>query len=101
MLIVADENMPLLDECFSHFGHLERLPGREINKNDLKGASALLVRSVTRVDQNLLEGTDIRFVGTATIGTDHLDRQWMTDHGIQNVSAPGCNADSVADWVVA
>ena len=101
MLIVADENMPLLDECFSHFGHLKRLPGREINKNDLKGASALLVRSVTRVDQNLLEGTDVRFVGTATIGTDHLDQQWMTDHGIQNVSAPGCNADSVADWVVA
>ena len=101
MLIVADENMPLLEECFGEFGTIKKLPGRNLSNGDLKDASVLLVRSVTKVDKNLLEGTPVRFVGTATIGTDHLDMAWMNHEKIHHVSAPGCNAESVADWVVA
>lgn len=101
MLIVADENMPLLEESFGQFATLKKLPGRTITPEDLCDASALLVRSVTRVNEKLLRGTSINYVGTATIGTDHLDREWMDANGIINSSAPGCNADSVADWVVA
>jgi erythronate-4-phosphate dehydrogenase len=98
---IADENMPLLDECFGQLGSITRLPGRQLEAKDLKDADALLVRSVTHVNRELLEGSSIRFVGTATIGTDHLDIQYLKQQGVHHVSAPGCNADSVAEYIVA
>lgn len=99
MRIVADENMPLVAECLA--GHeLRRLPGRRLCRADLLQADALLVRSVTRVDAALLAGTPVRFVGSATIGTDHLDLPGLAAAGIAVAAAPGCNARAVGEYVV-
>jgi erythronate-4-phosphate dehydrogenase len=98
--IIADENMPLVDETFGQFGTIKKLPGRQISASDCHEADILLVRSVTKVNASLLKGSSVKFVGTATIGTDHLDQEWLSQNGIVHVSAPGCNADSVAEYVV-
>lgn len=100
MRIVADENIPLLDEFFAGFGEIRRLPGRAIDHAALADAELLLVRSVTRVDRALLAGSAVRFVGTCTIGTDHLDLDYFQQAGIGWASAPGCNARGVVDYVL-
>ncbi|QXI42029.1 4-phosphoerythronate dehydrogenase PdxB [Pseudomonas wayambapalatensis] len=100
MLIVADENIPLLDAFFAGFGEIRRYPGRAIDAACVRDADLLLVRSVTRVDRQLLEGSKVRFVGTCTIGTDHLDLDYFALAGIHWSSAPGCNARGVVDYVL-
>ncbi|WP_061237913.1 4-phosphoerythronate dehydrogenase PdxB [Ectopseudomonas composti] len=100
MHIVADENIPLLDEFFAAFGSIRRLPGRSISAADVRDADLLLVRSVTQVNRALLEGSRVRFVGTCTIGTDHLDLDYFAEAGIAWSSAPGCNARGVVDYVL-
>lgn len=100
MLIVADENIPLLDAFFQGFGEIRRVAGRSIDRATVEQADVLLVRSVTNVNRELLEGTPVRFVGTCTIGTDHLDLDYFRQAGIQWSSAPGCNARGVVDYVL-
>lgn len=100
MLIVADENIPLLDAFFAGFGEIRRVPGRSINRATVEQADVLLVRSVTNVNRALLEGSKVRFVGTCTIGTDHLDLDYFNEAGITWSSAPGCNARGVVDYVL-
>ncbi|CDM41102.1 4-phosphoerythronate dehydrogenase PdxB [Ectopseudomonas oleovorans] len=100
MHLVADENIPLLDEFFAAFGSIRRLPGRAITAADVRDADLLLVRSVTQVNRALLEGSRVRFVGTCTIGTDHLDLDYFAEVGIVWSSAPGCNARGVVDYVL-
>ncbi|MFJ4145339.1 4-phosphoerythronate dehydrogenase PdxB [Pseudomonas sp. NPDC089734] len=100
MRIVADENIPLLDAFFAGFGEIRRLPGRSIDRAAVADADILLVRSVTNVDRAVLEGSPVRFVGTCTIGTDHLDLEYFQQAGIQWSSAPGCNARGVVDYVL-
>ncbi|TDL93600.1 4-phosphoerythronate dehydrogenase PdxB [Stutzerimonas stutzeri ATCC 17588 = LMG 11199] len=100
MHILADENIPLVDEFFAGLGAIRRMPGRSINRAALEGVDVLLVRSVTRVDRELLRGTAVRFVGTCTIGTDHLDLDYFEQAGIDWASAPGCNARGVVDYVL-
>jgi len=100
MLIVADENIPLIEEFFAGFGEIRRLPGRQITRADVHAADVLLVRSVTRVDRDLLEGSAVRFVGTCTIGTDHFDLDYFEQAGIAWSSAAGCNARGVEDYVL-
>jgi len=100
MHILADENIPLVDEFFAGFGKIRRMPGRSINRAALENVDVLLVRSVTRVDRELLEGSAVRFVGTCTIGTDHLDLDYFEQTGIEWASAPGCNARGVVDYVL-
>ncbi|WP_342243033.1 4-phosphoerythronate dehydrogenase PdxB [Pseudomonas sp. OTU5201] len=100
MQIVADENIPLVDAFFGGLGKIRRLPGRAIDAAALADADLLLVRSVTRVDRALLAGSPVRFVGTCTIGTDHLDLDYFTEAGIAWSSAPGCNARGVVDYVL-
>ncbi|KMQ74742.1 4-phosphoerythronate dehydrogenase PdxB [Marinobacter subterrani] len=100
MLIVADENIPLLDEFFGDIGEIRRVAGRSMTAGDLRDADVLLVRSVTRVNRELLDGSRVRFVGTATIGTDHVDLDWLERQGIRFSAAPGCNANSVAEYVL-
>ena len=100
MHILADENIPLVDEFFAGFGEIRRMPGRSINRAALENVDVLLVRSVTRVDRELLEGSAVRFVGTCTIGTDHLDLDYFEQAGIAWASAPGCNARGVVDYVL-
>lgn len=100
MQIVADENIPLLDAFFAHLGDIRRLPGRSIDLAAVTDADILLVRSVTPVTAALLEGSPVRFVGTCTIGTDHLDLDHFRQADIQWASAPGCNARGVVDYVL-
>lgn len=100
MRIVADENIPLLDAFFSGFGDIRRFPGRTLDRAAVADADILLVRSVTKVNRELLEGTPVRFVGTCTIGTDHLDLDYFDEAGIRWASAPGCNARGVVDYVL-
>lgn len=100
MIIVADENMPLVAEYFGSLGTVRRVNGRQLRKQDLMDADVLLVRSVTAVNKALLDGTPVRFVGTATIGTDHIDTDWLVQQGIRFAAAPGCNAASVVQYVL-
>ncbi|MFZ3153812.1 4-phosphoerythronate dehydrogenase PdxB [Pseudomonas sp.] len=100
MRIIADENIPLLDEFFAGFGTIRRLPGRGIDAAAVADADVLLVRSVTQVNRALLEGSAVKFVGTCTIGTDHLDLDYFQQAGIRWASAPGCNARGVVDYVL-
>lgn len=100
MRLLADENIPLLDPFFAPFGEIRRQAGRAIDRAALGDAEVLLVRSVTRVDRALLEGSAVKFVGTCTIGTDHLDLDWFAEAGIAWSSAPGCNARGVVDYVL-
>lgn len=98
--IVADENIPLLEPFCGGLGRLTRVNGRTLGRDQLMDADVLLVRSVTRVDASLLAGTPVRFVGTATIGTDHVDTDWLAEQGIAFTPAPGCNASSVVQYVL-
>ncbi|MBK9579867.1 MAG: 4-phosphoerythronate dehydrogenase [Fibrobacteres bacterium] len=100
MKVVVDENVPFGAQAFAAAGPVVRLAGRNISKEDLLDAHVLIVRSITKVGAALLEGTPVRFVGTCTIGTDHLDIPWLQSQGIQWASAPGCNARSVAEWAL-
>ncbi len=100
MRIVADENIPLLQPFFGSMGSVLALPGREIRNEHLREADLLLVRSVTCVDRALLEGTPVRFVATATIGSDHVDVEALREQGIGFCSAPGCNAQSVVEYML-
>ena len=97
--ILADENIPML-EVFERHGQVRRVAGRSLDRAVLGDAEVLLVRSVTQVDQALLAGSQVKFVGTCTIGTDHLDMQYCAEHGIGWASAPGCNARGVVDYVL-
>ncbi len=100
MLIVADENIPYWIPFFGDIGEIRRVNGRTLAPDQVRDADILLVRSVTRVDRQLLEGARVRFVGTATIGTDHIDQAWLQEQGIGFAAAPGCNAVSVAEYVL-
>ncbi len=99
--ILADADIPLVAESLARYGTVTTLPGREITPDTCKTADVLLVRSVTRVDAALLAGTPVRFVGTATAGTDHLDAAVLAALGVPFADAPGSNASSVVEWVIA
>jgi erythronate-4-phosphate dehydrogenase len=97
--IVADENIPAVETYFGHLGEIVRYPGRQLRREQLQDADILLVRSVTPVNKKLLADTPVQFVGTCTIGTDHLDTDYLQQQGIAYSSAPGCNANSVVEYV--
>lgn len=97
--ILVDENMPYARELFSRLGEVKPIPGRPIPEDELADAQALMVRSVTKVNASLLSGTGVKFVGTATAGTDHVDQQWLGEAGIGFSAAPGCNAIAVVEYV--
>ncbi len=99
MYLLADENIPLLSEFFAGFGELHTLAGRGMRAEDVALADVLLVRSVTKVSRDLVAGSQLRWVGTATIGRDHVDSAALAEKGIALVSAPGCNARAVGEYV--
>jgi erythronate-4-phosphate dehydrogenase len=100
MRIIADENIPCVEQAFASLGEVELLPGRGMRPEHVRDADILLVRSVTRVDEGLLAGSKVRFVGSATIGFDHVDREYLQDRGIGFSTAPGSNAISAAEYVI-
>ncbi len=97
--LVIDENISFAEEVFSRFGEVKLISGREINNDVLVDADVLLVRSLTKVDENLLQGTKVKFVGTATIGIDHIDLEYLKKNNIAFSDAKGCNADAVTEYV--
>lgn len=99
MKILVDENMPYARELFSRLGEVRAVPGRPIPTDALTDADALMVRSVTKVNEALLGDKAIKFVGTATAGTDHVDQPWLVQAGIGFSAAPGCNAIAVVEYV--
>lgn len=101
MKIIADENMPALEACFSAFGSIERVAGRALSPEQLIDVDVLLVRSITQVNQELLSKANaLKFVGTATIGTEHVDQRYLANNSIHFHSAPGCNAIAVGEYVL-
>ncbi|MDM8559211.1 4-phosphoerythronate dehydrogenase PdxB [Candidatus Parabeggiatoa sp. HSG14] len=100
MQIIADENIPFVREAFTSLGEIRTVVGRHLSHIDLAEASVLLVRSVTQVNEKLLAGTTVRFVGTATIGLDHIDLAYLQQQNIGFASSPGCNATAAAEYVI-
>jgi len=100
MKIIADENITFAEEAFSLVGNVTLLPGNQISRECIFDADALIVRSVTRVDKKLLENSSVRFVGTATIGTDHIDIDYLNEKGIVFSDAKGCNKYAVAEYIL-
>lgn len=101
MKIIADANIPHVAECFSSIGEVQTIGGREIKKDIVADADILLVRSITPVFADLLTGSNVRFVATATIGFDHVDVDYLRHNSIGFASAPGSNANSAAEYVIA
>ena len=100
MKIVADQQIPFIQEAFSGFGEIILFDGRKIDRAVLNGTDALLVRSVTNVNADLLNQTPVKFVGTATSGVDHIDQNYLASRDITFVSAHGSNAQSVVEYVL-
>lgn len=100
MRIVADQNITEVEAAFGGLGEVIRVPGRTLAREHLRDAEMLLVRSVTRVNAELLDGTPVRFVATATSGVDHVDTDYLRARSIAFADAPGSNAESVAEYVV-
>jgi erythronate-4-phosphate dehydrogenase len=101
MKIVCDKNMPYAEEAFQSLGDVVLKGGRQIAPEDVRDADALITRSTTQVCPALLEGSAVRFYGSGVIGTDHIDIPYLESRGIAWSAAPGCNAESVANYVIA
>jgi erythronate-4-phosphate dehydrogenase len=97
--IVVDENIAF-PECFEFFGNVIKVKGREISNPILKECDFLIVRSVTRVDENLLKNTRVKFVGTTTSGFEHVDIDFLSRNKIHFAVASGCNSFAVSEYVI-
>lgn len=98
---VVEANIPFVRGLLEPFANVQYLAAGDINAEAVRHANGLLVRTRTRCNEALLAGSKCSFVGTATIGFDHIDRQWCAANGITAVNAPGCNAPAVAQYVFA
>jgi erythronate-4-phosphate dehydrogenase len=97
--IVADDKIPFLRGVLEPYADIIYLPGKQIDNKVLKEADALLVRTRTRCDEGLLSDTKVKFIGTATIGYDHIDTKFCENHGISWTNSPGCNSSSVQQYI--
>jgi erythronate-4-phosphate dehydrogenase len=101
MKIVADDKIPFLKGALEPHAEMVYIPGKQISRDILMNADALLIRTRTKCTENLLKGTKIRFIGTATIGFDHIDTNYCDKSGISWTNAPGCNSSSVQQYIAA
>ena len=100
MKVVIDEKIPYLVEALEAMGcSVKALPGAAICKEDVADAEALFVRTRTKCDAALLDGSKVRFIGTATIGYDHIDTSYCSNSGIRWTNAAGCNAGAVLQYI--
>lgn len=100
MKVVVDNKIPYIKEAVSRIAdEVVFLPGADFTKESVKDADALIVRTRTRCDRGLLEGTRVKFIATATIGYDHIDTEYCREAGITWTNCPGCNAGSVEQYV--
>jgi len=100
MKIVIDDACYAHQEIFANFGKVIPIPGKEITKDTVKDADILIVRSRTKINKNLLDGSKVSFVGSAVAGLDHVDQNYLKEANIQFFSAQGCNAMAVAEFVI-
>lgn len=100
MKIIFDRNIPFIPKPLSSIGEAIPMTGTEITNETVKDADAIIIRTRTRCDATLLKDSKCRFIGTATIGTDHIDLPYCASRGITVANAPGCNAPAVAQWVL-
>jgi len=98
--IIADDKIPFLHGVLEGLADITYLPGKDIDAKAVKDADALLIRTRTRCDRTLLEGSRVSFIGTATIGFDHIDHLYCEQEGIGWTNSPGCNAASVEQYIV-
>jgi erythronate-4-phosphate dehydrogenase len=101
MKIIADANIPFVEECFSSFGDVSAMAAGEITARAVRDADILLVRSVTKVNEALLEGARVKFVASATSGFEHVDTDFVASRQVGFGYAAGSNANSVAEYVIA
>lgn len=101
MKIVADDKIPFLKGVLEPFAEIDYLPGDQISNATLKNAKALLTRSITKCNKELLSNTSVELIVSATIGDDHIDKQYCADNDIQWANAKGCNASAVEQYVFA
>ena len=99
--IIADDKIPFLKGVLEPFAEVKYLPGSKIDREAVSDADALLVRTRTKCTPELLEGTKVSFIGTATIGFDHIDAQYCEKNSIYWTNAPGCNSGSVQQFIAA
>lgn len=99
MKIVADKNIPFLEGVFEPYAEVVYMDGSQIRHEDIIDADALIIRTRTRCNAELLEGTSVQLISTATIGTDHIDLNYCAEHGIKVHNAEGCNAGGVMQYV--
>ncbi len=99
MKIVADDKIPFLKGALDQYAEVLYVPGKQINTEMLRNADALLIRTRTKCTENLLEGTNVKFIGTATIGFDHINLQYCNKKDIKWTNAPGCNSSSVQQFI--
>ena len=100
MKLIIDDACYAYSEIFSQFGDVVTMAGRDINADSVKDCDILIVRSRTKVDQALLEGSSIKFVGSTVAGLDHVDQDYLKDNDIEFFSAQGCNSMAVAEFVI-
>lgn len=98
MKIVADHKIPFLEGVLEPYAEVVYLPGSKIKKAHLKDADALLTRSITRCNSELLEGTSVKLIASATIGDDHIDKEFCRSKSIKWTTAQGCNANAVVQY---
>lgn len=99
MKIIADSAIPFLEGVLEPYAEVRYLPGKSITAADVRDADALIIRTRTRCDATLLEGSRVRLIATATIGFDHIDLAWCAARGIHVATAAGCNARGVLQWI--
>ncbi len=97
--IVADEDIPFLKGVLEPYSDIEYYPGNKITGREIANADALVIRTRTRCDRNLLQGSGVRFIASATIGFDHIDTDYCREHNIEWTNAPGCNSSSVQQYI--
>ena len=97
--IIIDANIPYIQGTFDKVAEVEYLTAKEITPQKVKSADALIIRTRTICNADLLDSSNVKFIATATIGTDHIDTDYCNAHNIAWTNAPGCNAESVAQWV--
>lgn len=101
MRVIIDSAIPYINGVLEPFAEVTYAPASEINAKSIKECDAMIIRTRTKCDQQLLEGSNIKFIATATIGTDHIDIPYCLSKRIIVASAGGCNARGVLQWVAA
>lgn len=99
MKIIVDKNIPFLKGIIESYGEVVYLAGTDFSKEAIKDADTLIVRTVTHFGKDLLEGSNVKLICTATIGYDHIDTKYCDEHGIKWANAPGCNSGSVEQYI--